>query len=258
MNSNTHLKFLSNISVKKPNTIIRKETICPFCHRKNLKDILAEDGVFIWLKNKYATLENTLQTVIIETDNCQDNMSTYDKAHMRKLLQFAVSHWLNMKKNDEFKSVILFKNHGPYSGGSIAHSHLQIIGLKDIDYKDNLKDEFFEGLTINEADGCVVNISSKPMASFTEFNIIIDTLDNLNIMADNIQKIVHYILHNFHFKCDSFNLFFYEWRGSIICKAVPRFITSPLFIGFSIGQISNQQEKIVDQIQQLYFQDTTN
>lgn len=174
---------------------------------------------------------------------------------MRELLRFAVSHWLDMKKRDEFKSVLLFKNHGPYSGGSIAHSHMQIVGLKNINYEENLKDEFFEGLTIYETNGCVLNLSSKPKASFTEFNIIIDDLSFLDIMADNIQKIVHYILNNFYVKCDSFNLFFYDWKGKLICKAVPRFVTSPLFIGFSIGQVSNNQDKIVEHVKQLYFHD---
>jgi len=257
MNINNQLKFLFDIGKEKPNSINNKNILCPFCHRECLTDILDENGPFILVKNKYPTLENTLQTVLIETNNCNDNMSTYDKEYMRKLIQFGVNHWLSLKETGEFKSVIFYKNHGPHSGGTINHSHMQIVGLKDIDYEEFLRDEFFEGITINKSKGCILNLSTKPRVGFTEFNIIIDTINDLPIMADNLQKIIHYILNNFYTKCDSFNLFFYEWRNHIVCKIIPRFVTSPLFIGFSISQISNHMDMIVRKVQQLYFNDNS-
>jgi len=253
MNSNRHLKFLFNISKNKPNSIKDKKTPCPFCNREGLIGIIAEEGPFILVKNKYPTLENTLQTVLIETSSCDVDITMYNKEYMRNLLKFGVNHWLNMEKTGDFKSVMFYKNHGPYSGGTINHSHMQIVGLKFIDYKEFLKDEFFEGIIINESDGCVLNLSTKPKMDFTEFNIIINNSNNLDIMADNIQKVVSYILNDFYVKCNSFNLFFYDWKDNIICKIIPRFITSPLFIGYSISQITSQTDEIVSQIQQFYF-----
>ncbi|MDP4144097.1 MAG: DUF4931 domain-containing protein [Bacillota bacterium] len=256
MNTNRHLKFLFNVGRDKPNSIRHKDTLCPFCNKENLAEILDEDGPIILVTNKYPTLEDTYQTVLIETDDCNADMSIYDKDHMRKLLSFGVKHWLHMEKSGKFKSVIFYKNHGPNSGGSIKHSHMQIVGLETIDYKDFLQDEYFEGITIHEADGCILNVSTKPQANFTEFNIIIDNIDKLDIMADNIQKIVHYILINYPAKCDSFNLFFYDWKGKIICKAVPRFVTSPLLLGYFISQTSSNIDKMAADIQQLYFKDS--
>ena len=90
--NNTHLQFLFNIGEKKPNSIDNNSTICPFCDTKNLTDILDRDGTIILLKNKYPTLDNTFQTVIIETNNCDDDMSTYSKEYMRKLIQFGMKH----------------------------------------------------------------------------------------------------------------------------------------------------------------------
>ncbi|MBU3160030.1 DUF4931 domain-containing protein [Clostridium frigoris] len=253
MSSNRYLKFLANISKDKPNSIKNKKTPCPFCNREGLTGIIDEEGPFILVKNKFPTLENTLMTVLIETSSCDVDIAMYDKEYMRNLLKFGVRHWIDMDKSGDFKSVIFYKNHGPYSGGTINHAHMQIVGLKTIDYKESLRDEYFEGIVINELDGCVLNISTKPKVDFTEFNIIINNINKLDIMADNIQKIVRYILNDFYVKCSSFNLFFYDWKGKIICKVIPRFITSPLFIGFSISQITNQTDKIVRQVQQLYF-----
>lgn len=253
MSSSRHLKFLFNISKNKPNSIRNKKTPCPFCNREGLRDIIDEEGPFILLKNKYPTLKDTLQTVLIETNSCDVDITMYDKQYMRNLLKFGVRHWLDMEKSGDFESVIFYKNHGPYSGGTINHSHMQIVGLKSIDYKEYLKDEYFEGIVINESDGCVLNLSTKPKIDFTEFNIIINNINKLDIMADNIQKVVCYILEDFYVKCSSFNLFFYEWKGNIICKVIPRFITSPLFIGFSISQITNQTDEIVSQMKQFDF-----
>ncbi|MFL0198520.1 DUF4931 domain-containing protein [Clostridium sp. WILCCON 0269] len=252
MESNRTLKFISNISKNKPNSITNKSTICPFCDKNNLTDIIDIKGQFIFVKNKYNTLEDTLQTVLIESDNCDSNISLYTKEHMRSLINFGVKKWMNMDKTGEFKSVIFYKNHGIYSGGSIKHPHMQIIGLKYIDYTEYLRDEFFEGITIEKGDSWLINISTKPKANFTEFNIIIDNISNLNIMADNIQIIVRYILNDFQPKCNSFNIFFYNWKNKILCKITPRFITSPLFIGFSISQVSDQINRIVNEVQRLY------
>jgi hypothetical protein len=72
-------------------------------------------------------------------------------------------------------------------------------------------------------------------------------------MADYIQIVAHYLLNNFYKGCKSYNLFFYQLEGRILVKVVPRFVTSPLFIGYSIPQVSNRAEEVVKEIQELYF-----
>lgn len=253
MSEDKYLKFIYGIGKAKPNSIHNNKTICPFCDRSSLTDIICEEKPFLLLKNKYPTIEDTLQTVLIETENCNENMSMYSKEHMRNLIKFAIKHWHKMNESGEFKSVILFKNHGPQSGGSIKHSHMQIVGLKNIDYRDVLKDFYFEGLSIYENKYCKVNISTKPLSSFTEFNVICKTLNNLDCFADNIQNMVDYILNNFYTKCGSFNLFFYEWKDGIICKVVPRFVVSPLFVGFSLKQVADNGDFIVNNIKSIYY-----
>src|SRR5690554_5579587 len=117
------LQFNTQIGHQKPESIINKDTKCPFCDRENLKDILEERWPFLLIKNKYPVLQDTFQTVLIETIGCQGDLSNYPKNHLYPLISFGIEKWLEMENSGDFKSVIFFKNHGPKSGGSIFHPH---------------------------------------------------------------------------------------------------------------------------------------
>lgn len=144
------LYFLNDIGKQKPESIRNRSAACPFCDRENLTDILATEGSIIWLKNKFPTLKDTFQTVLIETDNCEDHIATYTEEHMRKLIRFSILHWLNLQEDEEFTSVILYKNHGPFSGGSLHHAHMQIIGMKHVDYLENIEEANFQGVIVQK------------------------------------------------------------------------------------------------------------
>lgn len=251
--SSNHLHFNFYIGRQKPESIINKNTKCPFCDYQNLQGIIAEKWPILLVKNKYPVLEDTFQTVLIETEDCHSDLSTYPKEHLYNVISFGIEKWLEMENSGEFKLVLFFKNHGPKSGGTIFHPHMQIIGLKNLDYRDNIKQNQFEGLLIAKKNGVEFNISTKPRVGFFEFNIILDDLKNIRQMADYIQITVQYVLNHFNKNCDSYNLFFYEFNNQIIAKIMPRFITSPIFMGFSIPQVSNRIDDIVKEIQELYL-----
>ncbi len=250
---NNHLHFNTSIGVLKPESIRNKQQACPFCDRDQLKDLIEVDGSIILLKNKYPVLENTYQTVLIETDDCDAEISTYDISHLHKLLRFAIRHWLEMERTQNFKSVIMFKNHGPLSGGTIAHPHMQIIGLNEIKYEENLEEEVFEGISIEEKEEVKFTLSTKPKVGFYEFNVVMDDSGYDERFGVYLQTAVHYILHNFPFKASSYNLFFYHTEGKIIAKIVPRFITTPLYIGYGIPQIPNNLQWMVNDMKNKYF-----
>lgn len=255
MEKEKYLVFLNDINKDKPNEF-KKVNIeeCPFCNREKLVDIIDSKGPFILLKNKYPTIKDTYQLVLIETYTCEFDMGEYSEEYMEDLMRFGIKHWLKIEASSEYKSVIFYKNHGPNSGGSLKHPHMQIVGLDDIDYKARIKDEYFEGLEIHKTDNCLVNLSHRPFNGFTEFNIIIDDdLQALNELSYNLRKIVHYLLNKFYVKCDSFNIFFYHYNGKIISKVMPRFHSSPLLLGYGIKQISSCEQEIVDKIKEMYF-----
>ena len=248
-----HLIFDSSIGSQKPNSLIHSNTSCPFCERDALTDIFDTDDSIIWLKNKYPTLENTFQTVIIETDECQSELSEYSKEHLYKVISFGLKHWKEMINSNKYKSVLFFKNHGPLSGGSLRHPHMQIVGLDHINYLETLHDDHFLGVPIEIQDGVEFNISKYPRMGFYEFNVIMEDERGLKTFAEEIQIAAHYILNHFNRNCNSYNLFFYEYAGKTAVKIMPRFPTSPLYVGYSIPQVSNHTEYVIDKMKRLYF-----
>jgi len=248
-----YLIFDSNIGKNKPENIVNTNAMCPFCCREQLTGIIASDGPILLIKNKYPVLIDTFQTVLIETYECNVELSTYSKEHLYKVIGFGVTKWQEMIQSGEFTSVIFYKNYGPCSGGTIRHPHMQIVGLKDIDYTKNISAESFQGFIIHQQKGVELNLAKEPKNGFFEFNVRLDHLQFLNQMADYIQIIVHYVLHHFHKNCKSYNLFFYQINGTILAKIMPRFITSPLFIGYSLPQVSNRAGEVVKEVQNIYF-----
>jgi len=251
----TILHFNQAIARTKPNSVHR-QSACPFCDRDSLTDILATKGTMILLKNKYPVLKDAFQTVLIETDQCDSELSEYPLPHLFDLIQFGVEKWLEMEESGNYRSVIFFKNHGPLSGGSIRHPHMQIVGLENVDYRDNLHDEYFMGTEIHSVDGVSFNLSTKPMIGFTEFNVVISDLKKLDQAARYIQMTAHYILNHFNNKgCNSYNLFFYHWKEKVMVKIVPRYPTTPLFVGYGLRQVSNNAEAIIEDMRKIYLQD---
>ena len=246
MNDKKHLTFVYETIMDKVR--YRESGVtCPFCNREELTDIIAEDGPMILLENKFPALADTYQLVLIETDKCSENITTYSETHLRKLITFGIDYWLDMEAGGEYKSVVFFKNHGPLSGGSIDHAHMQIVGLKNIDYRENIRDEIFDGIEIHRKGNCSINISTLPNACSTELNIITKPRDDAFI-ADNLPVLVEYVLK----QCSSYNLFFYNWKGAIICKIVSRWVTSPYLVGYSIPHDSNRIQVIADELKKYY------
>lgn len=251
---NKYLEFNISIGQQKPESIINTETKCPFCDRSSLASIIDKDGDILLVKNKYPVLHDTLQTVLIETSECQSELSEYSKAHLYRLLRFGINHWLEMHDSGKYASVLFFKNHGPLSGGTIRHPHMQIIGLKNVDYHEYFAKSHFDGILIDRQDGVELNISTSPRIGFSEFNVLmLNNNDNIEQMADYIQATVHFLLNDFNKKCKSYNLFFYLIENLIHVKIVPRFPTSPIYIGYGIPQVSNQLTMTVEKFKNLYF-----
>ncbi|MBD1372615.1 DUF4931 domain-containing protein [Hazenella sp. IB182357] len=246
----THLKFRSQIGRRKPENIVNVENACPFCDRESLEGIIAEEDSILLLKNKYPVIENADQTVLVESDHCEGDLSTYSKDHLYRLVRFGINQWLSFEQSGRYQSVLFFKNHGPLSGGSMRHPHMQIIGLYDVDYQENIDIAQFEGIPIHIDTQVELNLSTKPRAGFIEFNVIISDLAATHRLADHLQNIVHYVRHHMS---DSYNLFFYHCEGKIAVKIVPRYVMSPIYVGFSLVQVPDSIEERAEQVRKLYY-----
>jgi ATP adenylyltransferase/5',5'''-P-1,P-4-tetraphosphate phosphorylase II len=246
----SQLYFASSIGRKKPVTVSNQSTACPFCQTKELENIIEMDDSIILLKNKYPTLQETLQLVLIETDECFGDLSRYPKAHLHKLLKFGIRHWLDLGKDPQYQSVIFYKNHGPLSGGTIRHPHMQIVALKNVDYRKNLEHQNFHGVKIYKDNAVEFNVSTSPIMGFREFNVKLKRMDNVGTMADCIQAAVRFLVDNPESKCDSYNLFFYNMEEYIVCKIIARYVVSPLFVGYKIPQVANDIEMTAKKVEE--------
>lgn len=229
------LVFNPQVASKKPTN----KQSCPFCEREGLENIIATKEDCIWLTNKYATLQKTEQTLIIESKKHLGDISNYSVLENRKVFSFAVSKWFEMIALKKYKNVLMYKNHGPLSGGSLRHPHMQIVGLEDNEPYKQIQWENFKGIQVAQTKQFEINISQNPLVGFCEFNVIVDTTD-VNSLADGVKSVVEYVLQDyFHGKCDSYNLFFYLLDGKIICKIIPRFVVSPYYLGYGLAQVND-------------------
>jgi len=192
--------------------------------------------------NKYPVLKHTWPTVIIETPphvhTEYSKLPLLDAVH---ILEFGRMKWEEVKSDPRFTSVLFFKNYGPMSGGSIYHPHSQIIGLEDYDYREDIHREHFKGWIIYEEDGLRITLSNHPIHGFFEFNMRFDPQLDTSILAKYLQRTLRYVLEGFSKYVKSYNLFFYDINdGYHYLKIVPRYITSPLFIGYGIPQVCHE------------------
>jgi len=76
---------------------------------------------------------------------------------------------------------------------------------------------------------------------------------NIDVLSDFIKIAVDYLMNHFNKRITSYNIFFYYNGEKIFVKIMPRFATSPLFVGYNIRFLPNNMNMIVDEIKKLYF-----
>ena len=142
------LEYNLDLGKTKPDTVHRDEKYCPFCDVAHLKNVMEKRGPMIWLENAYPVLKDSWQTLIIESDDCDGEFSSYTPEYALKLIQFGLEKWQQVKDMGKFRSVVFYRNHGYMSGGTIHHPHSQIVGFKDYDYHQDIKPFHFVGPAI--------------------------------------------------------------------------------------------------------------
>lgn len=257
---NEPLIFDLNIAKDKPNSYrkVRNNSRCPFCVPSELTDIYEQRGEMIWLHNKYPTLVDTVQTVLIETSNHEGDITNYSRESNRELLHFALECFNKMNSMKIFQSVLWYKNFGPQSGGSLVHPHMQLVGLKKQNGYRYVYPNNFTGVSLFRNDSLEVNVSTRPIHGYIELNMNLLAPSGIDLWADWIQKGAQYMLQVLSGgRCDSYNLFFYpRKKGRISAKLISRFFASPYFVGYKLSQVDNM-EKLISEAQKFkqFFED---
>lgn len=249
------LVFQTNAAKHKPENIRHTQNACPFCQPTHLTHVLTQQADMIWLVNKFRTLQDTLQTLIIESADHNGDIANYSVTKNRQLFAFAFHCWHQLQTNPRYQSVLMYKNYGPLSGGSLRHPHLQIVGLEHTDGYADIALENFQGLPVLTHDALTVTISTKPVMGFVEINVHLKQATALVALADTVQAIIIYVLQrHYHGRCDSYNLFFYQLNGDVYCKVLPRFVVSPYFVGYHLAQVNDAAQLVAVQqgLQQIF------
>lgn len=243
------IDFNIGIGKTKPRTINGEKQSCPFCNTAALTNIVDTKDDMIFLHNKYNVLEPSEQFVLIEGAECDADMPDYSKEKMSELIRFGLYHWFNLLESQKYQAVLFFKNYGPLSGGTIRHPHMQIVGLPTMNPDLMFNVDEFEGIPVASDNNIEINIATLPRIGFCEINIIVNRLFSSNqLKADldtaaqkSVDTLAKYLQCAIGFMKDffkrdnfSYNIFFYLLDGYIRIKLLPRFATSPLYIGYNI------------------------
>jgi len=248
--------FQSAVGRQKPNTLRDEEypDACPFCDLSQLPPIIRRDGDIILVSNKYPILKGSDPYVLIETADCDSELSLYPAERLTRVFRMAFDFWRGMLSSGSYRSVLFMKNHGPFSGGSLRHPHSQLIGLYDIDCETHLRPESFYGPVIHQEAGAQLNISDHPRVGFVEFNVLLTDDRAFDSFCAMIQKTVRFILREYQSgRINSYNLFFHSFENFTACTIMPRNATTPIFLGYSIPQVADNLDEIADTFRRAYF-----
>ena len=247
------VRFNTDVGKTKPENMVNENNACPFCDVANLKNILDTDGDIIFLKNKYLVIEGADQFVLIEGKECHSDMPGYSREHMRRVIKMGLKHWRELLNCDKYEEVLFFKNFGPMSGGTIRHPHMQLVGFPHLNSELLFDPEELRGIVIASENGVELNVSNFPRVGFGELNVVLESGGNVDTLADFLQIGLHYLTNFFRKNLRSYNIFFYRRAGIVYAKMMPRFATSPYFVGYNIHFLPRNITQIAAEVKRIYF-----
>jgi UDPglucose--hexose-1-phosphate uridylyltransferase len=111
--------------------------------------------------------------VFIETPKHDETLATMSDGAVEQVLWAFRERLQDLKRDRRFRSIIVFKNHGPAAGASMDHSHSQLIALPLIPRE--VRDEL---------DGARAHFASKERCVFCDV-LAQDVRDGRRLIADN-------------------------------------------------------------------------
>jgi UDPglucose--hexose-1-phosphate uridylyltransferase len=115
--------------------------------------------------------------VIIESPNHLDTLATLDNAAIESVLQAACERVRDLKRDQRFRYIIIFKNHGVAAGASLEHSHSQLIALPIVPREVR-----------DEVDGAKAHYAQKERCVFCDI-LRQETADEKRLIAENADMV---------------------------------------------------------------------
>lgn len=251
MSNSYNIPLKMSISSSKPTTINNDSIVCPFCSVDELRNegrLLNQNGQMLWLDNKYPMLEKTKQTLIIETNNCIDNLSSYSEEYAKELFDFAFKTRNHMMENKDFKDVLFFKNQGAKADGSVHHAHMQLVGLYNHASNSPKIEETLTGAIVYQGHNVKVTVSDNPMGEKYEFNVIWKTKNHNFEYVKWVQQVIRYFTVFKGGRFSDYNFYYYEKNNVSALKIVPRGAVSIYFLGFGLKQVPDDIHQVAEEL----------
>lgn len=243
-----YFPFFTNTNQSKPITIQKNEAQkprCPFCDYNKLaknQEVLKAFDESLLVANLYPTIGNTLQTVFIETPNCDANFLTYNHETACLVMRNFFDSYKFLVEKYPDKQIIGIKNAGEFSSGSIHHQHMQLVALDHSLQPTNPQN--FEGASVFNEGSVRVNFSDKPATEFYEINLSIAN-EELFTYGEAFETFCLLLQGSIDFalstitKTNSYNLAFYFEADKLIVKILPRIVNksityTPFFLAFDM------------------------
>ncbi|WP_025728988.1 DUF4931 domain-containing protein [Atopobacter phocae] len=236
------LTFDPMISSKKPNDVVG-ESSCPFCSYTDMENLIKEDGSRLWVNNKYPTIKEVNQTVIIESDAHDFRMYEAESCELNQLFKFIMSCWRQFDEWPSNLQTVFLKNQGIHSGSSLNHPHLQLLGFKE-DVGSLYMPSDFEGIVVKETDQLFITVSTQPICGYIELNLRVHQDAAINSWTNDLMGLVRFAVGYRDPSHPSYNIFGWKIDEYYQFKVVPRFVTSAYYIGFRLSQVFSTDQLI--------------
>lgn len=164
---------LTEKQTNKPNHY-NQSVSCPFCttgawhNEKNDHFKTSECGTLFWIDNAYQVVPNVKLTLVIEHNTCTKQLGHYGVTHCRHYFDMLDYAYEGLKKDHE--TVIVYKNVGRLSSGSVPHAHTQVVATNKVEFR--LPEWGFVGLEVYASDLLTMNVATEGICEEFEINIL--------------------------------------------------------------------------------------
>ena len=115
--------------------------------------------------------------VIVESPWHEATLATLDEAAVEQALWACRERVQDLKRDQRFRSIVVFKNHGAAAGAAVEHSHLQLIALPIVPREVR-----------DEVDGARSHYETKERCIFCDM-LRQETTDGSRVIAENADMV---------------------------------------------------------------------
>ncbi|MFD2617169.1 DUF4931 domain-containing protein [Terrilactibacillus laevilacticus] len=247
--------------------------------------VIDQDGEMVCINFPHMKSKTNIKSAWLITNRVKNvDLTGGSRYDLIQWYRFACKVWINQIMKFPQHSVALTYAYGQQAGQRSAYTHMQLVTYEGSDYRHYVDLSLINVDLIDENGQVKLYMRSTPVITGIEFLIVISpvneestnelavlwencdplslvesllTFNNIDQLASYSQAVSHFILHHLIESYRSYNLFFYESKGKMIVRIVPRPIIDPLTFGYGYLDANiKQQVHMLEKMKGLYFRKT--